>query len=312
MSTEDTVSLPGFEADTAVGTSARPLAAAISERWWVGKGPNGGYVAAVILRAIRPRRRSGATLAHRPLPAGAARRPGRDRRRGRARGRPRNLLSARSARTGKCRRQRRRCSRRTGARTLQRGSRSPTRGPGSCTRSTRPGKAGRTCCRTTAFAPPSASAPSPAARPATAPRSRTREPRLLDAPWRRPLLDTWFPSPFARPAPPPRAPTIDYTVHFRSPLPPAGPPPEDGTLTSRTPGTRPPCGFFEEDGGLPACCVPAQSYDPHLSRPDQADQGRRERRVLCTQVTEDTDMRRSGRSGESLGGAAARSGSACR
>ena len=25
----------------------------MSERWWVGKGPNGGYVAAVILRAIQ-------------------------------------------------------------------------------------------------------------------------------------------------------------------------------------------------------------------------------------------------------------------
>ena len=47
-------SLPGFEADTAVeDLGGGRFAAAMSERWWVGKGPNGGYVAAVILRAIQ-------------------------------------------------------------------------------------------------------------------------------------------------------------------------------------------------------------------------------------------------------------------
>jgi hypothetical protein len=48
------VSLPGFDADTAVeDLGGGRFAAEMSERWWVGRGPNGGYVAAVILRAIQ-------------------------------------------------------------------------------------------------------------------------------------------------------------------------------------------------------------------------------------------------------------------
>ena len=49
-----TAALPGFDADTAVAPLGEGrFAAAMSERWWVGKGPNGGYVAAVILKAIQ-------------------------------------------------------------------------------------------------------------------------------------------------------------------------------------------------------------------------------------------------------------------
>ena len=42
-----------FDADTAIhDLGGGRFTAEMSMRWWVGKGPNGGYVAAVILRAI--------------------------------------------------------------------------------------------------------------------------------------------------------------------------------------------------------------------------------------------------------------------
>ena len=51
---DEHASLPGFDADTAVEElGGGRFGAEMSERWWVGKGPNGGYVAAVILRAIQ-------------------------------------------------------------------------------------------------------------------------------------------------------------------------------------------------------------------------------------------------------------------
>jgi acyl-CoA thioesterase len=50
---EGGVALPGFDADTAVEPLGEGrFAATVSERWWVYGGPNGGYLAAVILRAI--------------------------------------------------------------------------------------------------------------------------------------------------------------------------------------------------------------------------------------------------------------------
>ena len=45
---------------------------------------------------------------------------------------------------------------------------------------------------------------------------------IIPFPERPALLDTWFPAPFVRLDRPYGAPTIDYTVHFRAPLPPPG------------------------------------------------------------------------------------------
>jgi acyl-CoA thioesterase len=78
---------------------------------------------------------------------------------------------------------------------------------------------------------------------------RSREPRLLDAPLTAAILDAWFPAPFIgldRPAP---APTIDYTVHFRAPLPTPGASAEDAYLATFRSGLAR-GGFFEEDGEL--------------------------------------------------------------
>jgi acyl-CoA thioesterase len=78
---------------------------------------------------------------------------------------------------------------------------------------------------------------------------RAREPRLLDAPLAAAILDAWFPAPFVRLARPALAPTIDYTVHFRTPLPPAAAEPADAYLAVFSSGLAR-HGFVEEDGEL--------------------------------------------------------------
>ena len=78
---------------------------------------------------------------------------------------------------------------------------------------------------------------------------RGREPRLLDAPLAAAILDAWFPAPFIRLERPVPAPTIDYTVHFRAPLPEPGASAEDPYLATFRSGLAR-GGFFEEDGEL--------------------------------------------------------------
>lgn len=78
---------------------------------------------------------------------------------------------------------------------------------------------------------------------------RAREPRLLDPPLAAAILDAWFPAPFVRLARPALAPTIDYTVHFRTPLPPPGAEPADAYLAVFSSGLAR-HGFVEEDGEL--------------------------------------------------------------
>ena len=78
---------------------------------------------------------------------------------------------------------------------------------------------------------------------------RTREPRLLDAPLAAAILDAWFPAPFIKLDGPVPAPTIDYTVHFRAPLPEPGTSAEDPYLATFRSGLAR-GGFVEEDGEL--------------------------------------------------------------
>lgn len=78
---------------------------------------------------------------------------------------------------------------------------------------------------------------------------RAREPRLLDAPLAAAILDAWFPAPFIKLEGPVPAPTIDYTVHFRAPLPEPNAAAEDAYLATFRSGLAR-GGFFEEDGEL--------------------------------------------------------------
>jgi acyl-CoA thioesterase len=78
---------------------------------------------------------------------------------------------------------------------------------------------------------------------------RAREPRPLDAPLAAAILDAWFPAPFVQLDRAALAPTLDYTVHFRSPLPPPGAAPDDPYLAVFRSGLARE-GFVEEDGQL--------------------------------------------------------------
>ena len=249
-----TVVLPGFEADTAVeDLGGGRFGAVMSERWWVGKGPNGGYVAAVILRAIQamasPQRAPRSLTVHyqRAPQAGPVEVEVTVEREG---GRV-TFLSARMTQEGK-------------VQATAQAVLSEDWGEGGFSELTMP-DAGEPGELQTIDPEAEDSRPNMLQnyrlRPALgepafsggAPRTgawiRTREPRLLDAPLAAAFLDTWFPAPFVRLERPFGAPTIDYTVHFRSPLPPPAAAPEDPYLIAfRSNIAR--HGFFEEDGEL--------------------------------------------------------------
>lgn len=250
----DTVTLPGFEADTTVrDLGDGRFAGAMSERWWVGKGPNGGYVAAVLLRAIQAS--ASAKRAPRSLTVHYQRAPRVgpvevevtvEREGGRV-----TFLSARMIQEGKLQATAQAVlsenwsEEETFAEALM-----PDAGEPGELHTIDPAGDGRpnmlqnyrvrAALGERAFS---------GGTPHTGAWIRTREPRLLDAPLAAAFLDTWFPAPFVRLDHPYGAPTIDYTVHFRSPLPPAGATPADAYLVSfRSNIAR--HGFFEEDGEL--------------------------------------------------------------
>jgi acyl-CoA thioesterase len=250
----DTTALPGFEADTAVeDLGGGRFAATMSERWWVGKGPNGGYVAAVILRAIQAS--ASAERAPRSLTVHYQRAPLAGpvevsvevvREGGRV-----TFLSARMTQEGEVQATAQAVlSENWGDGGFSELTMPDAGEPGElhtidpATRASRPNMLQNYRLRP-ALGEPAFSGGAPY----TGAWIRTREPRLLDAPLAAAFLDTWFPAPFVRLERPHGAPTIDYTVHFRSPLPPPNATPEDPYLVSfRSNIAR--HGFFEEDGEL--------------------------------------------------------------
>jgi acyl-CoA thioesterase len=76
---------------------------------------------------------------------------------------------------------------------------------------------------------------------------RLAEPRVADAVAVAFYADAWLPSPFARLTAPAPAPTIDLTIHFRARLPHPSMSPEDPVLARFSSSTSH-GGFFEEDG----------------------------------------------------------------
>jgi acyl-CoA thioesterase len=248
-----TVAMPGFEADTAVeDLGGGRFGAEMSERWWVGKGPNGGYVAAVILRAIQAR--ASAARAPRSLTVHflTAPRAGAvevmvevEREGGRV-----TFLSARLKQDGAT------CA--TALAVLSENwtddgfteVEMPDAGEPGELSTIDPAAKGRPNMLHNYRLCPALGEEAFSGGPArNGTWIRTREPRLLDAPLAATLLDTWFPAPFVRLEHQAGAPTIDYTVHFRSPLPLPGATPEDPYLIAfRSKIAR--HGFFDEDGEL--------------------------------------------------------------
>jgi acyl-CoA thioesterase len=243
-----------FDLDTAVeDLGGGRFAAEMSERWWVERGPNGGYLAAVILRAVQaaagPERAPRSLTVHFPSPPAAGRvelsvsleREGRSA----------TFLSARMEQEGELRA--------SALAVLGEDWEAAGYSEAEMPEAEEPGEL---------YAPdPSEIAGMPRMfqnyrmRPALGEAAfsggpaysgawlRSREPRMLDAPLAAAMLDAWFPAPFVRLERPAPAPTIDYTVHFRSPLPPPDASPEDPYLAVfRSSLAR--HGFFEEDGEL--------------------------------------------------------------
>lgn len=254
MSDETGTALHPFDADTEVEErGGGRFTATISQRWWVGKGPNGGYAAAIFLRAIQ--KMAGAERAPRSLtvhfPRSPATGPAEISVTVEREGRRASFLSARMEQEGKLQA--------TALAVLAEDWQGPEYSE----------------LRMPAVDPPEElyepnpeqvegmptmfqnySMRSALGEPAFsggAPYSgawfRAREPRLLDAPLATAILDAWFPAPFVRIESAAPAPTIDYTVHFRSPLPPAGSSAEDPFLAVFKSGLAR-HGFFEEDGEL--------------------------------------------------------------
>lgn len=78
---------------------------------------------------------------------------------------------------------------------------------------------------------------------------RLAEPRIADAAAVAFYCDAWIPAPFPRLTEPAPAPTIDLTIHFRARLPHAAMAPEDPVLARFTSSTSRD-GLFEEDGSI--------------------------------------------------------------
>jgi acyl-CoA thioesterase len=243
-----------FDLDTAVEPlGGGRFGATMSERWWVGRGPNGGYVAAVILRAVMAT--VGPERAPRSLTVQFPRAPAAgpveiavrvEREGGRA-----TFLSARLEQGGEIQA--------TALAVLSEDwgeagfadATMPDAGEPGELHSPEPGAvegmpamfqnySARAAIGATAFSG------GPARNGGWI---RAREPRLLDAPLAAAILDAWFPASFVRIGRPVPAPTIDYTVHFRSPLPPPGAAPDDPYLAVFS-SSLARHGFVEEDGEL--------------------------------------------------------------
>jgi acyl-CoA thioesterase len=242
-----------FDADIAVEPfGGDRFGAVIRENWWVGRGPNGGYVAAILMNAlgtVLPDRPPRSLSIHylRPPAAGPAEVAVRIDRQGRSA----SFLSARLVQDGK-----------TCVSALAAFS-DPWKGPSY-----------------EAYAMPKVRPPEELSHlipeeqnlprffhnyeavPAIGPPPfesaeetltggwiRSREPRPLDPPLAAAILDAWIPTAFIvldRPHP---APTLDLTIHFRSPLPAPTGGSEDWYLSVFRSGLARD-GFFDEDGEL--------------------------------------------------------------
>jgi acyl-CoA thioesterase len=241
-----------FDADIAVKRLAEGrFGAVIQENWWVGRGPNGGYIAAILINALaaveteRPVRSLSVHFL-RPPAAGPAEIAVTVERRGRAA----SFLSARLEQQGKV------CVSALAAfsdpwegPSYQAAEMPVVRPPEELPRRV-PGEEAPIFFRNYETAVAIGAAPfGSAEEPVTGGWIRSREPRQLDAPLAAAILDAWIPTAFMvldRPHP---APTLDLTIHFRTPLPPSGSEPGDWYLSVFRSGLARD-GFFDEDGEL--------------------------------------------------------------
>ena len=248
------VAVHPFDLDTAVQDLGNGrFGAEMSERWWVERGPNGGYVAAVVLRAIQ----AAAALERAPrsltvqFPRAPVAGPVEISVRTEREGRTVTFLSARMEQQGKLQATALAVLAddldASGFAELQ----MPDVEPPAELYSPDPAQVSGmpTMFQNYSVRPALGDEAFSGGAPYSGLWIRAREPRLLDPPLAAAILDAWFPAPFVRLERPVPAPTIDYTVHFRSPLPEPGASAEDPYLATFRSGLAR-GGFFEEDGEL--------------------------------------------------------------
>jgi acyl-CoA thioesterase len=243
-----------FDLDTAVqDLGDGRFGAEMSERWWVDRGPNGGYVAAVVLRAIQ----AAAALKRAPrsltvqFPRAPVAGPVEIAVKTEREGRTVTFLSARLEQEGELQA----TALAVLADDLEATGFEETQMPGveppeelySPDPTQVPGMP--TMFQNYSVRPALGDESFSGGAPYSGVWIRAREPRLLDAPLAAAILDAWFPAPFIRLDRPVPAPTIDYTVHFRSSLPEPGAGAADPYLATFRSGLAR-GGFFEEDGEL--------------------------------------------------------------
>jgi acyl-CoA thioesterase len=243
-----------FDLDTGVtDLGGSRFGAEMSERWWVERGPNGGYVAALILRAIQ--RAAATARAPRSLTVQFPRAPVAgpveiaveiEREGGKA-----TFLSARLEQAGELQATALAVLAddldASGFAELQMPAVEPPGELYSPDPAQVPGMP--PMMQNYSLRPALGGAAFSGGPPHSGVWMRSREPRLLDAPLAAAILDAWFPAPFIgleRAVP---APTIDYTVHFRAPLPEPKAVADDPYLAVFRSGLAR-GGFFEEDGEL--------------------------------------------------------------
>jgi acyl-CoA thioesterase len=245
-----------FEQDTAVTPAGDGVwDARISDRWAVPRGPNGGYIAAVILRALEaavddPERAPRSLTLHylRPPVAGEAAQIHVTVERA---GRTLTSLSARLVQDGRTMVLALAAFAGDFTAAIDYVASAPDVGPPPAELHTVPAAPG---------------VPEIALRIAGAPMFgagalaggdealaggwlRLAEPRIADAAALAFYADAWLPAPFVRLKAPVPAPTIDLTIHFRTRLPHPGMRPDEPVLARFSSSTSH-GGFFEEDGAI--------------------------------------------------------------
>lgn len=254
MSNGVDTALHAFDADTAVeDLGGGQFGAKMSERWWVERGPNGGYVAAVLLRAIQ--QAVGAGRAPRSLtvhfPDAPSAGPVELTVKIEREGSKVTFLSARMEQEGDLQA--------TALAVLSEdwegrdysALEMPEAEPPEELYEPNPAEVSGmpTMFQNYSVRPAVGEPAFSGGAPYSGAWLRAREPRQLDAPLAAAILDAWFPAPFVRLDRAAPAPTLDYTVHFRLPLPPPSAAPGDPYLAVFRSGLAR-HGFFEEDGEL--------------------------------------------------------------
>jgi acyl-CoA thioesterase len=249
-----TPSVADFEADTSVRPAGEgAFAASVSEQWAVPRGPNGGYIAAIVLRALEaavadPQRAPRSLTLHYlrpPAPGPVTVHTVVERA-----GRTLTSLSARMVQED-----------RTVVVALgafaadfptaaDYASPAPDVAPPTELHTVPEGQSAFPIARRTALAHVFGPHPFSGGDEAVVGGwLRLAEPRVADAAAVAFYCDAWLPAPFARMTQPAPAPTIDLTIHFRARLPHADMAPDAPVLarfTSRTSHG----GYFEEDGEI--------------------------------------------------------------